>query len=468
MAYPTESDIRTAWKAAVNILEKVRDFSDATVALPSTGLLDVLTASLKGQYLPNELQAFGASMRAGLSNLISPNMATTVITPILFEYANVISQTATTTYQTVGQGNGYQNGAELFRVLYEWMARAGTPITIQSRVITFDTTFDTYGLGGSNAIIGNGTISRLTVDAYDYPMEACHVEQKTIRCRADQSTGTEKWAEVFEINGTQASFDNLLRKSYGSGESNRTTIVAKHAGTGSGGSLLTNSSFSEYSATASPKFTGWTETAGGSALSQDTTTVYRSHPGGQTTASMKLTGTGSTITVTQPLTSMRIRRIDANTPYFCRIMVRTNTADQATSGNIVLTMGSVSTTVAVSGLSADTWTEVRIGSSTAKHSWPQNFNTDTMSVKIEWTTSQSGKILYIDDAILCPWDLVDGTYWCLRQTANAPVAHRVDDVFICTDTQADATKGKLQYWNWVSGYGYLPSAASTPTISDPT
>jgi hypothetical protein len=446
---PTEAEIQAQWRAAIDVVENIRNFADATLA-GGGGKFDVLEQLLEGDYLPAEYANLNTALRSGLSAMLAPGVASQVVTPALFEYAQLLKNDA-----TAGFGSGFRTPADMFRALYEWMVTKA--LTVKSRAITYN--------AASLVGTGNGVMSRLTVDENNFAMEACTVEKKQFRCRSDQNNGVSKWAEVFEFIGSAASFDNLLRASFGSGESAHTTITSKHAGSSSGGSLLTNSSFSEFNASSNPRFTAWQESGAGAAagISQDVTAghQYRSFPGEQTSASLKMTGGGGTMTLTQNLSDMTVSRLDPNTPYFLRVMVN-KTIGTAVGGNLVIRMGSRSTTIAIASLAAN-WTEVIIAID--QNLWFRRFNQDALTVQIEWNTSTSGYLL-VDDAIFCPWDLIDGTYWLIRQNANAPVAFLVDDVFTVADSGGAPATGKVQWYNWVSGYGYLPSSGS-PTFVDP-
>jgi hypothetical protein len=446
---PTEAEIQTQWRNVIGILETLRNHVDGTHA-GAGGLWDTLLQSLEGEYTPTELANWAASVRSGCSDLLSPAVATQALTPILFEYANRIHSDASATQ---GFGSGYRTAAQIFRALYDWFVDKS--YTVESRNITYDTSAST---GASN--VGNGACGRLTEDENGFNLEACHVEKKTLKCIADQNTGVQEQAEVFEIIGQPSGFDSVLRSSFGSGASANTTLVSKHAGQGSGGSLLTNSSFSEFDSTATPKFTGWTQTSGASNIAQDTGVYYRSHPGAQTNASLKLSGNAL---IKQTLTNMRIRRLDVDTPYQFRVMVN-KAAGSGSGGNIVIRMGSTSKTVALTALSS-TWNEVILDFD--QNLWPRDFNQDPFDVEIEWESASSGYLL-IDDAIFAPLDQVDGTYWFLRGNNTTHTPWLVDDLLSFTDTGGAPATAKIQYWLWVSGFGYLPSTTGTPTFTEPS
>lgn len=445
---PTEAEIQTQWRAAVDVLESMRNFADGTLA-GAGGKFDVLMQALEGEYTPNDLASFVSGFRAGCSDLLTPGVASSVITPILFEYGRILAASA-----AAGFGSGYRTPGQLFRALYDWFHE--NSLSVESRAITFDTTA-TAGAGN----VGNGEMARLTVDENGYDLEACHVEKKQFRCRADQNAGTDENAEVFEFVGTAASFDSLLRAAHGSGESGRTTIVSRHAGTGSGGSLLTNSSFSQFSSTATPKFTAWTESAGGAQITQDATNFYRTHPGAQVDASLRINGGGGTVTLKQLLTDSRVRRLSADVPYFLRVMLNKDVGS-ASGGTVTIRMGSQTASVTIAALGSG-WQELLITPGTA--SWFRSFNEDPLDIEIEWASSVSGFLL-VDDVIFAPFDLIDGTYWLLRGNAGSHVPWLVDDILTFTDTGGAPATGKIQWWLFVSGFGYLPSSGA-PTFADP-
>lgn len=451
---PTQVEIQTQWRNAVDVLETIRNFVDGTVA-SSSGKLETLVSSLEGEYTPAELTSWSGGVRQSFSDLLSSSFANQMTVSLLFEYGRYISDNAAT---DAGFGSGYRNPGELFRAIYEWFA-SGSPsgLTVQSRDITF------VAASAGSANVGQGSMSRLATDENNFAMEAVTVERKNFRCRADSTSGTQEQAEVFEVMGEASSFDNVLRPSFGSGESARTTLVSKHAGSGTGGSLANNSSFSDYTATATPKFTGWTETAGGANATQATGAgnFYRSYPGATVDASVSMAGTGGTTTLTQPLTAMRVRRLDPNVPYFLRCMIK---ATGGADGDFKLSLGSQTVTVANASFTGG-WQEVLLPLD--QNCWLRNFNEASTGIVVQWLSPAAGTLL-VDDLIFAPMSLIDGSYYVIRQAAATAVPWRVDDTLYFTDTGGAPATGKVQYYLWLAGLGYLPSTTGVPTFTDPS
>lgn len=450
---PTEVEIITQWKAVVDILETFRAHVDDTHAV-ANGKWDTLLKALEGSYTPAELADWTNTFRAGCSDLMSQQIASRALTPILFEWAGRIDADAT---GTQGFGTGKRSVGELFRMLYDWFVAKS--YVIESRAITYDTSVTKTGTG-------DGDLGRLTVDENGFNLEACTVEKKLFRCIADQNSGVEEHAEVFEVIGEASSFDSVLRPSFGSGASANTTIVSRNAGSGAGGSVLTNSSFSQYDSSATNVFSGWTDaTAIASTLDQDTVNFYRSHPGSQTDASLEITGGLGTVTLKQTLSAMRVRRLDPDTPYQFRVMVNP-TIGTASGGTVTIKCGSNSKDVSIAALSAG-WNELILDFD--RNLWFREFNEDPFDVEIEWSSSTSGTLLF-DDAIFAPLELIDGTYWFLRGNDATHTSWLVDDVLAVTDTGGLPATAKLQYWLMVAGFGYLPSnptPTGSPDLSDP-
>lgn len=457
---PTEGELQDQWKRAVSILDTTRIHIDATMA-NAGGLFDALEQALEGQFTPVQLANAISRYRATLSQLLDPATALEFLSAIVFEYADLIEADAGA---KLTFGSGFTDIGELFAALYQYFV--DNSLTVETRAISYDTSA-TAGSGN----VGNGAFTRLTEDSNGFNLEFCHVERKLFVCVNAESSGVEKEAEVFEFVGAKSNFDALLRDTFGSGEKSRQFITAKNAGSGAGGSLLSNSSFSVFDSAATNRFTGWTPTFGGAAAAADVTQqtgtegtdFYRTHPGSSTNGSLKIAmdSSGDTVTLKQAIAAMRVSRLDPDTPYFLRMMVN-KTVGSAAGGTVNLRLGSQTATITISSLGAN-WREIFIAAD--KNTWFRGFNADPMDVEVEWTAGTGGFLL-IDDVLFCPYDEIDGTYWVLRANSTSPVAWQVDDILAFTDTGGAPATGKIQWWNFVSGLGYLPSSG-TATLADP-
>ena len=439
---PTEAEVQTQWRNTVAILESLRNLIDGTVA-GGGGLLDDLYQSLEGEYTPAGLTAWGQRMRNQMAALIGTERASAALQPCLFEYARLITD------------GGYTTPREIMRALYEHFV--ANSLTVESRAITYDTSAT---LGAAN--IGNGAMSRLTLDENNFPIENCFVETKRFRCRQDRNTGGEINAEVFESLGDPQSADSIALASFGSGVASRVQVINRNAGTGRGGSLLKNSSFDSYNSTATPKFTGWAQTSGGAQLSNDIVNFYTTNPNASVDGSLKITGGGGLVTITQSIDDMRQTQLNSGQPYFLRVMVN-KTIGTASGGTFTIRMGSIEVNTTIAALGAN-WVEVIVPLD--QSCWPRQFHDGEFLIQIEWSSSTSGYLL-VDDAIFCAMDQIDGTFWVLRQNAATPAAWEIDDTLEFTDTGGAPTTAKLQWWLWVAGLGYLPSTTGAPTFTEP-
>ena len=453
---PNETEIQTQWKNITNILEKTRAYADDNL-VNAGGYIDVLYQSFEGEYIPVSGATVATRVRALLASAVNSQQAYAALEPVMLEYGSILAASA-----TLGYGSGYSTARDVFDALYQWLH--DNTGSVETRAITYTS------VSAAAGNVGNAVISRLTVDRFGYNLEGCHVEKKMLQCTADQNSGALKWAEEFVIAGESASFDGLRIGATGSGDAARTRMRAKHAGGGAGGSLLKNSSFSSFVASASSaeQFTGWTETLTGAAaytdITQDTTNYYRTHPNASTNGSMKIAmdSASDSVTVKQTLTNMSVRSLDPNTPYFLRVMCN-KTVGTAVGGSVSIKLGGNATVTSTVLALGSNWVELVIPFD--KTCWLEEFGQDSFDIEIAWAGGTSGYMLF-DDAICCPWDEVDGTYWLVHQNAATPAASIVNDEYYAVDTGGAPGTGILQYWCWIAGLGYLPSAGS-PTIADP-
>ncbi len=428
MASPTLAEIQAQGRNAVDIIEDLRAHFDSTQLTQ----LDTLNQSLEGDFTPDALSSWATTVRGQMSAMLSPSILQAFWIPVLREHGKFINVPERLDVST------------LLRRIYDWMDDNSE--AVETRNITYATP----SAGGGNT--GNGSLKRCTKDERNYDIESCHVEAKTLECVFDANSGTRKHAEVFEMRGVESSIDLLGLA--GSGERFKGQIISKHSGSGAGGSLLPNSSFDAYnSGGTTDKFAGWTMDAAG-LCDQDTTNFYRTAPGASTSGSLRFLQNG---TINVILRSRNIR-LSKEIPYGLRVMF--NRQVGGADGTLTIALGSQTTNVAMAAQTG--WNELMIPLDT--NSYFDNFNEDDLDVAITLSGGATFGLL-IDDVILAPLPKVDGTFWWLT---GGDTAWLVDDVFTMTDSGGAAGTGKLNYWLWRAGLGYLPHASGgSITWTDP-
>ncbi len=440
---PTVGEVDAMLQNAVDVLQKNYTYGNGTLI----AALDTLEQSVEGDDAPAGLVGEASTARAIIASSCSGRRALGMLLPILREYGKLA-------------GSRHTRGNNLRGLLHDvyryWVDNTKT---VETRAITYTTP----SASGSNT--GSGLLSRLTVDAENEDLEACHVEAKAARCVSDQNTGQRRHGEVFNLFGANPGLDSL--EVSGSGLTRR--LPCRHAGTDpAGGSLLQNSSFQTYdSSLTTTKFAGWTLDSNHANATQDTTDAaanyFRSFPGDPASSpgrhSLKLSGL---VVATQKL-SVTNRRLNRNVPYFLRIMY--NRATGSGAQTLEINLGSQTVQVVLSAQTG--WNELVIA--VDQNSWYENFAEDELDITVEITSHTSGYTL-VDDMILAPMTQIDGTWWILRggvtpfMAANASLP--LGDQFTMTDTGGAAATGKINYWWWRAFNASLPSDAS-PSVADP-
>lgn len=431
MADPSLAEIEDQWKKAVDVIETSRvDFD--TNLVPNIGTLE---EAFEGDYTPGGLSAWARQMRAQASAMVDSFSARLMLEPLVFEYGKLIK-------------SPHRDASRIWGDIYAYMHANSK--AVKSRAITYASP----SADGSNT--GNGRCERLTVDEKGYNLEACHVELKTLKCVSDQTTGAVRHAEVFDLYGVEAPKDALDRVNAGSGRRLQ-GIVSKHAG--GGGSRLLNGSFTTYNAsgTTTTMFRGWTiDTIANVTQATGAGNTYRGHPGdGGTLGSLRFNGAAK---LTQTIEAMGLR-LNPSLPYRLRLMY--NREVGTGDGTLTIRMGSTTKSVVLAAQTG--WNELILDMGTGL--WPANWYEDQCNIEIELASRTTGYVL-VDDAILAPLDFFDGTFLWLTGGATP---WQLDDFWSWTDTGGAAADAKLQYYAWLAGFGYLPSATGgSITWADPT
>lgn len=362
------------------------------------------------------------------------------------------------TYGGVGPGAGVPpvDPTQVLPLIYRFMAaNSGTGFlavpTIKSRNLTYGT--PTYsGPGGS--VVGNGTLYRLTVDAYSYPLEGGFAETLGATCAADAQSGTIVGQEQFSVRG-QPFRDSLTWFSSGYGSGLQALGADGWVGVTAETTqpLAQNPSFSQSTGTgATFALTGWTQASGlAASMSLNTTTYYRAAQSeGTTPASLAVT---ATVSITQ-LLSANAGAL-AITAYLSRLAINF----QSATGSVTVQIGSKSWSVS-SGVAG--W-NLLLPTRDA-NLWFQNFNTAALAVTITVTVTGGSGAILVDDFLWSPMQAMNGTMWWL---AGGSTAFRVNDQIIAVDVEPSPPT-KIQNWIRLMFPGfYLPSkvVAAAPSTA---
>ena len=432
MADPSRATIQAEWGAAIKVLNQIRLFGNVN-ATNFLALINSLETIYAGDYISDASSTIQA-IRSSLAGTVSQGAALTLFRPFLRTYCkSVIGRTDLSDDQSMW--------TELYRYFVD------NNLRVDSRRLTF----------GSPALsIGSGSVQilRLTVDKFNFLLEGGYADSKRATCVIDQNTGSAQGNESWLLVGQDRAKDELQRS--GSG------LQAVLAGQTLDDSLLTNPGFRAFGGTAaSPtSLTGWTSSAGDSSsiYTLDATNYYRVAPSdGSTSYALNLV---SSDLLTQKLT-VRGTELSDDVPY--TLAVVWNRAVNSATGTLVLRMGGMQTTVAVSAQTG--WNVTTVPSPIGQGSWYRQFYQNDLQIQIDWTKT-GGTGLLIGEVLLVPASLFDGSYyWVLPTSAASWSAPKVRDEFTWMDGEP-SSGGVNQRWIARAsfgappraGYGYLPAS----------
>ena len=322
----TQSAVQSAFSNAVKILDQDRRFG----AINGTNLLSLLSTyetSYNGSdfILPAE-QAI-QQCRSAIAGVLNPGYIQSVLTPWIQQYMlSVIGLTNMT------------NVAAMLQQLYIYMAQNN--LHVQSRGITYGT-------------------------PWNYPIENIWPDQKLAQCVQDSQTGSKLGQEVFSLSGQSPYVDQIKR----SGSGIQATLTARTTDDTNPG--LFNASFDQFSsATNSPTnpngITNWTSANGDSSsfYTFDNTNIFRVAPS-QTAATSYSINLVATNTISQ-LLSAKGTRLNQSTPYLLAVIW--NAQVNGATGTLTIGMGSLATTVTVTGASG--WYVSLCPSPFGQGAWP--------------------------------------------------------------------------------------------------
>lgn len=336
-------------------------------------------------------------------------------------------------------------------------AMADDPFHIPARGLTY----------GAPAAVGtpagNGVIRRLTVDKDGYDLPATP-ELLSFEVERDQTSGAQKFAEVFRVRGRPPRSSQSFNRLDWTGSGLDVELTALHD---QSSALLDNPSFERHDQTAddtSPGSTtaigGW-EISGGDAsgikLRSASTHVYRppfQHPDGLDHWSVEFAANRK---LTQRLRAANLRaQFPRDVPVFLRVAVARKAS---ATGTLKLRLGTVTIELDVSTLTNDVWHHLVL--STDELAYYDNFSADDLEAEIEMTSLATGTVV-VDDTVLSLWTRIGGSFW---------VADGGDDAWLAGDRYEAATtepnpRSLLAYelWRAFGDEGWLPNVADATEV----
>lgn len=444
MATPTRAAIYSQIQAIVDCLEEFRKFGRSN-SKNLVSLFNSIQTISAGDYVPN-LESTLAAYRQNAALNMSPAFIAAMLRPML----------QTLCKSVIGRGDPNSDASMNFEI-YKYFVDNGQ--RVQGRNITYGTPVATAGNTGNNQII------RLARDQYNFPIENTFLDKKRILCVSDYQTGTQRGNEIFTVQGQTPAIDDLER----SGSGFTGFLQAKTTDD----SLLFNASWTNFSgtATAPTAVTNWTltdllgvsQTVSSSYMTFDSTNFFRAAPSDASATSYAIKLVASQ-RLSQKL-SVRGTKLRADRPYLLAVIW--NAAAYTAQGTLVARMGATNRSITVTGGTG--WNvsliPAPVGSFAQQSCWPRNFETDDMSISLDFVRT-SGSLL-IDDVLLIEGTPVDGTFaWCIPASTTAWVPSKLNDSY----TYADLTTGdsKIQKFLWMGFGSYWPSSISSSiTLADP-
>lgn len=426
MATQTRAQVEAEISARIAIFEELRKHAhvNSSGALSNYIAREVTALATTQGDRTRQSNVELAGYRGLLASAIDNSFLRRILDPLVHNYSAVLSDSPSNDI-----------GTQLRELYLDFIDNTRL---VKSRNINFGSIS-----AGSN--LGDGTINRLTVDAYGYDIEACHMEAKKARCVRDETLNGEEHEEVFLFEGAKRNVDQLQVAGSGAG----VLITAMSARN----SLITNASFTDYGGTALTSLTeisGWTpgaETISNYNLTETAAEIYRGAGGTSdaTPRAVKFLNNGS---LTQNFDVNNIKLTD-DIPIYGQLAY--NRSVGSCDGTLTLQVGNNSVSVDLGGASSG-YQVLRLPLN--KLLYPRNFaNLDEPVVKITLSGRTTGTLL-IDDVIIGPMRQFDGTWYAVVGAATPFVAGN-RDVFTWTDalTGSDSI---IQQWLWrIYGF-YLP------------
>lgn len=420
---PTFAETIQQYGKAIKAVNEAEKFGGSN-ATNLVDMEDAFVTALDGEFTPAARPVLRNMLRNRIADALEPERLRELWRPFMREILRYIGSDA------LGQGGEIVGGdAGGMRRIRQYMVDNSR--TFNSRGMTLDTS-------STGSPTGSGSIHRLTVDKDNKTLECTGAETKTFVCTKDQTSGVRYHDEEFELRFANAAPDGL----YWSGSGGKATLRSLNA---KSAQLLVNPSWESgptadnTALTSTTQLTGWSLGTASNIKTRSAAGYYfRGYPGTENSTLWGLEFVGNDTLAQVLRTANSGVGFDDRIPYFCGVRwMRKSSA----TGNLTLHLGSQSELVTIGSGTNDVWNHLFIPMGTK--CWYPNFKEDALDVKVQVASLATGTVV-IDDLVLAPMSMLDGTWWAI---VGGATPWTLNDTLAYTDVDG-GTRAILSYWLW--------------------
>lgn len=419
------------------------------------GLEDTLQQSLEGQH-SNDVNSYLRSWRQQLNSRFSAHRATLLL---------MFKELAKFGYSLSTEGKTDRD------ILLEIAnAMDGGSETVKNRAMTYGS----ISAGGSN--VGSATIYRCTEDVHGNNLEIAVSGTVRADVVSDKNTGATQGNELVTFRGNgNVRVDNIQYAS----STNEVLPSVQLQTSGNTTGLLVDGSFDTLetsSALTKNLQDNWTLNDY-TLFERDASTFFRFKQG----QGARVNGTGTALVAKSGTSDVwfaqyigRTRKtFKKDVPYFLVLRVMVDNA--LTDGTLTLRLGTQTTTLDVSTLSANTWADVVLGTDDKgyfenfKENWIDSSTNQDLGVRVRVDVASrtvAGKI-WFDEIVLAEGKLFNGVYYCPVAGGNADGSAAdalVGDTWSWADSSSNT--GRIQTMCSELLKFSFPHTSGTPTYAD--
>lgn len=450
MATPSKAELWTQISNFIKIVDQYWQFA-ATNSPNYVGLEDTFVQSVEGNNVGDYLQ-YLRGFRQELNSRYSS--ARQILSVLLIELAK---------FGYAINTNG-KTDSEIYDELSDAMHDASE--TIKNRAYAYGS----ISAGGSN--VGTATVLRNVKDRNDYNLEISVPGVQRIEVYQDKNQGAAQGSEVVKFFGQGNQRIDKIQYGTSTDEFKNNIILAN-----SSSSLLLDGSFDTLESGAAltkNEQANWT-LSDYTKFERDATTFFRFKSG----QGAQLNGIGVSLVAKSNTDDVWFAQyvgrakfsLNKKAPYFLVLRVMVDNA--STDGTLTLRLGSQTTTLDVSTLSANTWANVIIG--TDKKGYFENFKENWISaanqdlgirVRVDVASRTVAGKIYFDEIVLAQAVKFNGAWYLpiAGQNSGGNADALNGDYWTFTDSVTNT--GRNQYTIAELLGVSLPHTSGTPTYAD--